>query len=155
MTDFSHLEKYEITDDARSEYPFYNIACKDDDYVTLVVAPASEPNKPYFSALTRYAMKNRRSMNSNANLLEETRNLDRKLYADFVVKGWHNVVDADGKVVPFSKKSCKDFLTSLPNSMFDELREHCSDVDNFSGIGDEDAEYAAKNLESGSSGNSD
>lgn len=145
MTDFSHIEKLAVTVDARAEYAFHNIECVDDNYVMLIVAPASEPNKPYFSALARYAIKNRRTMANNVNVLEVSRDLDRKLYSDFVVKGWENVIDADGKPVTFTKKVCKEFLDSLPNAMFDLLREYAADVDNFGGIGEEEAEFAAKN----------
>jgi hypothetical protein len=94
-------------------------------------------------------------MQNNANILSETRDLDRKLYADFVIKGWRNIVDTQGKPVEFSKKRCAEFLAKLPNPLFDQLREHCAELDNFSGIGVEDTEYAAKNSPSGSSSNSD
>ncbi len=155
MADFSYLEKFDVNEKARDKFVFHEIPGKDDKFATLIVAPAGEPNKPYFSTLTRYAMKHRRSMQNNANILEETRNLDRKLYSEFVIKDWENIVDVKDQPVEFSKKRCAEFLDALPNPLFDRLREHCAELDNFSGIGIEDAEYAAKNLPSGSSGKSD
>lgn len=155
MADFSFLDQYDVREKTSREFPFYDIPGKDGEPITLIVSPASEPNKPYFSALTRYAMKNRRTMQNNVNILEETRNLDRRLYAQFVVTGWKYVIDTDGKDVLWSKKECLELMEQLPNHYFDELREFCADLNNFAGLNREDTEAAAKNSPSGSSGNSD
>lgn len=145
MADFSFLDQYEVGEDTRKEFPFYDIPGKDGEPITLIVSPASEPNKPYFSALTRYAMKNRRTMNNNMNILEDTRNLDRKLYAQYVVVGWKNVIDSSGADVAWNKKECAQLLEQLPNHYFDELREFCAELNNFSGVSLEDTEAAGKN----------
>lgn len=155
MTDFSYLEKLSVQDDATSEYTFHDIVGHKGGAVTLVVTPAGEPNKRYFSALTRYALKNRRAMQNNTNILADSRDLDRRLYAQHIVSGWKNVPDAKGDLVEFSHTRCSEFLGCLPDEMFDELREHCANLDNFKGIAPEEAEFAAKNLPSGSSGKSD
>ena len=142
-------------ENARKDFPFYDIPGRNGEPIILIVSPAGEPNKPYFSALTRYAMKNRRTMQNNANILEETRNLDRKLYAQYVVQGWKNVVDTQGQDVVWGKKECLELLEKLPNQYFDELRECCADLNNFSGVTPEEVDGTAKNLPSGSSGNLD
>ncbi len=155
MADFSFLQQYDVGADARAEYTCYQITGLDGGPIVLEVAPAGEPNKPYFTALTRYAMKNQRRMRGNPNIIDDTRKLDRELYPQFVVKGWRNVPDTAGNEVPFSAKRAAEFLALLPAQIFDDLREFCADLDNYSAVTPDDVDDTAKNSESGFSSNSE
>ena len=145
MADFSHLKKLDVSVGQTTEYVFNQITVNDKSPV-LIVAPATEANKPYFNALLRRAGKTTRQVRSgsiNIGMLEDNRTEDRSLYPKHVVKGWRDVTDAGGDDVPFSVESCTDFLTALPDWLFDELRSFCGNPASFADV--LDSEATAKN----------
>lgn len=99
---------------------------------TLTVRHAGESNKPYFNEMLRRAEHlARRKAKVTVELIKDNRERDRDLYPQHVVIGWNDVVDASGHPVSFNKEDCKTFLSSLPDDMFDELREFCREAQNF------------------------
>jgi hypothetical protein len=131
LSKFDHLKKFEVSKDAVR----YDL-----DQLTggmyLMVRPATEANKGLLSeSLKRVNARPQRARRAkvSAEKLEQTRDEDRQLYAKHVVEGWGNVRDSDGKVVEFSKEEVLDFLTALPDWVFDELRAFCTDPNNFLG----------------------
>lgn len=156
MADFSFLDELQIDEAKTVEYVFYDLVGADKrKAVVLNVAPAGEPNKMYFAAFARWVIKQgKRATRGDIDVLAKTRDMDRALYADYVVQGWENMPGGpDNTPVPFSKANCKQFLEKLPNHMFDRLREFCADLENFSGLSQEALEETGKNSQSGSSGN--
>lgn len=152
MGKFGHLKQFDVESDHTTEYTISRITVNGVS-PTLKVAPATEANKPYFNAQIRYTQKNLRSMRSggmSGRTLEEMRELDRDLYPKYVIKGWRDVVDADGNDVQFSKSECEAFLSELPDWIFDEVREFCSNPQNH--VDAVDVEATAKNSQTGSSG---
>lgn len=130
---FSNLAALTVRADREIDFVFALI----EGEPRLKVRPATEANRPYFNAVLRSSgkglLKRMRGGRLNAEALAESRAQDRKLFAEFVVRGWENVVDGDGVAVPFSRENVEGFLEALPADLFDELRAFCSNPDNFRG----------------------
>lgn len=151
MADFSHLKELDVAADKTAEFTLHQITVNGRTPV-LVVAPATEANKPYFNALLKRAGKAARQMkagNISADLLEKNRDEDKELYPRYVLKGWRDMVDAGGAEVPFSAEEASNFVEALPNWLFDELRNFCGNPTSFADF--IDVEVSAKNSRSGSS----
>lgn len=103
--------------------------------ILLDVLPALAVNKPLLNEQAKMHAKLQRKMGRKQELsvkdLEELRSVIRRQYAQYVVKGWKNVLDASGEPVPFSVDNCHQFLMVLPDEMFDEIADFCREADNF------------------------
>lgn len=149
MAEFNHLRKLDVKQGATSEYTFYRVQGRP----TLRVRPAGEINKPYINAMFKKSKgiaRRIRKGEMNAELLAETRDIDLVLYPQFVVVGWDEttVLDQDDNPAPYNVENVGKFLRALPPDMFDDLREHCNDLDNFredDEIKDDDVEALAGN----------
>lgn len=130
MADFTNLKSLEVHAEKRVDYTLFQIAGEP----VLELAPATEANKPYHNALLRRSRRNQRRIQAgaiDAALMAENREDDRSLYAEFIIKGWRRMLDAQGKPVPFTLENVKDFLNALPNWLFDEVRLFASNSQNF------------------------
>ncbi|KFH18436.1 hypothetical protein ELZ19_06675 [Brucella abortus] len=145
MSNFSHLKSLDVQGTATAEMQLHAL----EGEPTLTLAPALESNKPFFNASLKASRKNMRAIrngNVTGGLLEETRDEDRRLYAQHIVRGWKGVRNSAGKDVPFSRELCAEFLEALPNWLFDEIREFAGTPANFIGDGGTvDTETVAKN----------
>lgn len=133
MGKFDYLKSDSVTVGARARYTFHNISVNGKS-PTLVIAPAAEPNKPYFNAMLKQSgSRVRRAARGkmDAGMIAESRAEDRVLFPQFVVKEWEDTVDEDGMEVPFTKDDCADFLNALPDDEFDDLRNYAATLDNF------------------------
>lgn len=133
MVDFSHLQSLEVTNDRTAEYTFHNIEVNGKS-PTLIVAPAGEANKPYFNALLKRAGRTARQVSAgkiNAGMIGENRDEERELFPAYVVRGWKDMLDADGSEVEFTRENCTDFIKALPDWLFDDLRTFCGKPENF------------------------
>ncbi len=145
MTDFSHLKELEVTAEKTARYTLHQITVNGKS-PTLIVAPATEANKPYFNRLLKRAGKSARQVRAgaiSANMLDENREEDKELYPKFVVKGWEDMIDAKGADTTFSVSICAEFLNALPAWLFDDCRNFCGNPANFTDI--MDVEINAKN----------
>lgn len=127
---FNNISKLDARKDRSITYPLYQL----DGEASVLLLPAAESNKRYFNALLRQSRQNMRAVQNkqvNAGVIQNNRNQDRALYAEHVITSWEGIVDADGTVVPFTKEACLDFLTALPDWIFDEIRTFASDIRNF------------------------
>jgi hypothetical protein len=122
------FKRYEVVDTTTIDYPL-----PIDGSPKLVLAPATEANKPFLNAQLAYAnSRGARSMRKvTSNKIEEAREKDRELYALHVVKGWKGVQDTDEKEVPFDSENCLEFLKALPDWIFDEVRAVASEPQSF------------------------
>ena len=130
MTDFSHLKQLEVTRNKTAELTMYEIVGEP----TIVLAPATEGNKPYFNALLRRTGKNVKRVargGLNAGVISENRDEDRELFPAHVIQGWRGVRDAAGEEVEFSRDECAQWLQALPDYLFDRVREFAGDHSNF------------------------
>lgn len=117
------------------EYTMSNVTLSNGLSPILVVAPATDANKKYMSALLRQNAQTRRAPKVTLKTVNQNRDNDLELYADHVIRDWKNVVDEDNKPVKYSPKEGRDFLEQLcannQNWVFDDLRMFCSDMSNF------------------------
>ena len=144
---FEHLKKLEVKAGETMPFTFYQIVGEP----VLHLAPATEANKPYFNALLKRSRKNQRRLQSGsftASVITENRDDDRELYPKFIVRGWENVVDSDNNPVTFSAEACSDFLSALPDWLFDEARQFAVDATNFVDV-EVDVEEVAGNSQEG------
>lgn len=129
MSKFNNLKKYEVSTDP-VKFVFHNL--QDTPY--LMVVPATENNAQYYAEALKAVRKNNKLIAANAvspSMLKEMRDKERPLYARYVVRGWGNVKDDTGTVVPFSHEECLNWLEAIPDWVFDELRSFCTNVTNF------------------------
>lgn len=132
MTDFSHLEQ--LNADNASDYEITEIEVGGVS-PTLQLKVSGESNKGYFNDLLRVTGQakgqRQRKLKIDAKLMSKMRSDDRELFPVHIIVGWKNMKDAKGKDVKFSVASCKDFITALPNWVFDGIRNFAADPENF------------------------
>jgi len=139
MADFSHLKDLEVTNETTSRYKLHQITVNGLT-PTLIVAPATEANKPYYNRLLKRAGKSARAVRAGAissAMIDDNREEDKELYPKYVIKGWEDMVDGKtGKETKFSVAECADFLAALPNWLFDDVRNYCGNPANFAELMD-------------------
>lgn len=136
MADFKHIQGLDFTSEDTAEFPIYQIVVNGKTPV-LLLAPATDANKPYFNALLRRANKNVRVVRSggvNIGMLEENRAEDLELFPKYVVRGWKDVIGNEGEEVKFNVEDCTKFLAALPSWIFDEIRNFAGNPASFSDI---------------------
>lgn len=133
MVNFSHLEKLAVDNESTAPYPFPRIM----GVPVLTVRPAHRINRDFLNVMlaaskdvSRQAQK---ALNGEDMQLDKVREQDVEIFADCIVVDWENVQDADGNEVPFSKEACVEFLSKIPEDMFDNLRIFCLNIENFRG----------------------
>lgn len=139
MPSFDNLKAFDVKTDTSVRYEINEIRMGDNRVPYLMVKPATEANKPFARAQLLRSNKRVRTNAGRGVSLEnimDTRDDDRQLYPKFVVEGWGDVYDTDGKPVDYSTKNCEDFLKALPDWIFDGLRSFCTNPSNFAGIPD-------------------
>lgn len=134
MVDFSNVAKLKF--DGK---PVPYIIEELEGHPTLFVLPANDSNEELLNYVLKNSAKLQRiaRQKADANVLAATRKQDRDTYSRFVIKGWDDVVEANGQAVPFTAENCHAFLTALPDFIFDRLRTFCMDATNFMNV-DED-----------------
>lgn len=140
--DFSHLKKFALANTA--VYLFDQLGAK------LTVRFAGESNTALFNTRMRKQgrlIQNFQRGKVTAEAVQQAREQDAPLYAQYVVLSWEGVVDAANANVEFTQANVTDFLMALarqaPN-MFDEFRNFCQDPINFE-LPDRDAGELGKN----------
>ena len=138
MNDFSYLEGAKITGDETREFTLLSIQLPNGRNPTFIGRIASESNKPFARELAARQIKKHKlmqgaSINPDLALADakKTRDEDRELYAKYVVTGWKDVCDGDGKDVKFSPADCLKFFRALPDDMFDMVRNFYATTSNF------------------------
>ena len=123
---FNHLKKLKAEDTA--EYDIYQIAGD----AKLIVRP-TVGNTEYRNASLRFASKNKALFKGavSSKAVDAHRASDRGLFAKHVVVGWKNIFDDGGDPVEFSPSNCEEFLTMLPDDIFDEIRDFAGNISNF------------------------
>lgn len=111
------------------------------DKARIAVKPATEANVPYYNnLLRRAAARARRAARTDRITVEDAaanRSDDRDLYPRYVLSNWENVLDVDGKVVPFSADNVREFCAKLPDWLFDRIRNVASTPERFLAEGED------------------
>ena len=130
VADFSHLRRLNVNKSSTAEYEIVEI--EGDPVLEGVFA--GETNIPYYNALLKRSHRNARKFKANkvsSKEIEDARNHDRELYPEYVITGWRNVFDSNGSEVNFSKSNLKEFLNSLPNYLFQDIRDFFGNPESF------------------------
>lgn len=144
-SDFSHLSALNVDSGKTVEYPIPEIQVNGKS-PTLILASATEANKPYFNELLKRAAKTAKAIKRgslNADMLAENREEDKELYPKHVIKGWRDMLDAAGQDSPFHRENCELFIQALPDWLFDDIRTFCTEPSNLVEMGN--IEVASKN----------
>ena len=145
--DFSNLKKLDVDAKKTVRHTLYDL---EEDPV-LILSQANEANKPYFNAMLKRTRRNQQRYASGkwtVDLVKENRDNDRKLYSQFVVRGWEGVVNSEGQEVEATPENVLAFLTALPDWIFDGVRGVAADNQSFIDL-DVDIEDTAGNLQEG------
>jgi len=149
MAKFSYLSSMELTKDKTARFDIPQISVNNRSPV-LICRPAGQANPEYFNVLLKHSARIAKAVaagNVTLEMIEESRDKDRDLFARFVVVGWEDVLDDDGVEVKFTSSTVADLMEALPVRLFDELRNFANDTSNF--VEDVDIEITAKNSQSG------
>ena len=130
---FGYMQSLNVKGDMTSELTLHQIDVGGVS-PTLIVAPATDANKPFFNAQLKRSGKSIRQIQAGritAGMIDNNREEDRDLYPRFVIKGWKDMLDANGKDVKFTPEDCADFIASIPDWLFDDIRTYCGNPQNF------------------------
>lgn len=134
MSDFDFLNQLHVAGDDTSEMTLYQLRLPNGKHPTLIGRFAGESNKSYTNAILKRGVKQQkiiRTGNIDVEILKANRDHDRALFPAHVLVGWKDVCDKNGKDKKFSPEACADFITHLPDDMFDEVRNHFGEPSNF------------------------
>lgn len=142
MTDFGFLEEMKVTKEDLSEITLYSIMLPNGKNPVLIGRHGGESNEQYANAILRGSVKQQKMVKAGmmtVGMLQQNRDQDRKLYPLHVITGWKNVCDAKKQDVTFSAEACAGFFEHLPDDIFDEVREHFANPQNFRNVLDPEA----------------
>lgn len=145
MPNFSYLNQLEVKPTSTVDYVLHEITVNGKTPV-LEVAPATDANTQYFNELLKRGSRTQRQVKAgkvNSGMIAENRDEDRTLYPKYVIKGWRDMLDADGTEVKFTVNNATDFLAQLPDWLFDNVRSFCGEPQNFTET--LDVEVSSKN----------
>ena len=136
MVDFSNISRHKVDGNTVVDFVIHEL----EGSPILKVVPAGEANKDLLNYILKNSQKLQKAARSrvDADMLAKTREEDKKTYAQFVVKGWEDVVENNGKEVEFNAENCLGFLQALPDHIFDRLRQFCIAPANFMNAGDDE-----------------
>ena len=101
----------------------------------ISVVHAGQSNTRYYDAVLLKATKrirtNRGVQAVTTDMVAQTRNEDRDLFGQFIVKGWTGIKDDEGNDVPYSVPHAKELMHAMPDWMFDTLQQFAQDPKNF------------------------
>ncbi|MCH9665876.1 MAG: hypothetical protein K0U41_08540 [Gammaproteobacteria bacterium] len=128
------------------------IAGSDGKPAFLSLAPATEDNSEYYSALLRQmstkSARQQLKKKDTAALIDDNRAKDKLLYSKHIIKGWTNIEDSSGEPVVCTSENVLDFLNALDEvskMIFTEIRGFASNYQNFLQSEPLDTEDVAKN----------
>lgn len=145
MSQFSYIKQADVSEETTAEYQFRHLVGRP----ILVCAPGTKENKPMLMEALAEPSRPDRKM-SPSELMEERR-VNRlrsaRRFAKHCVRDWRDVVNTEGKPVPFSLEAVTEFLETVAADaswMFDEFTLWLSEASNFVQA-QFDAEGTAKN----------
>lgn len=128
---FSNLSGTQVTAESTAVFTFFDLPGEP----WLRVRPGGDLNRAYFAEVLAASAKNRKRLlkgKIDAEMLEQNRALDRKLYPKYVAGGeWGGWQDDAGAEVPYSPEAFRELMEQLPADLFDELRAFCNEPANF------------------------
>ena len=149
--EFANLQGATITAQSTAVFTFYDLPGEP----WLRVKPGGDINRPYFAEVLASSSKQRRRLMKgkvDAEMLDQNRQLDRKLYPKHIdggdMGGWDQMLKGKRVPVNYSPAAFTSICEKLPADLFDELRGFCNEPANFRAEeepGIDDIEETAKN----------
>lgn len=137
--DFSHLKKYQITDETTAEYTFGRI----EGDPSIILRPAHEVNEAWLLARTEANIALSKSLSQTPKpggliaedlkkQADQERETDKRLIAFHCAVSWGTPpVDSKGKPVEFSPENALAFFDAIGIAMVDPLRNFVGNLYNF------------------------
>lgn len=108
-----------------------------DDGTWIQLAYAGQSNFKYMAALQREIEANKGKLRRNKLTPKQDRNILIDVYVKTIIKNWGGEWVDEGENIPFSPENAKQLLIKYP-SLFTEIVEEASKIENFRSIRDED-----------------
>lgn len=136
MANYDRIKKLLVADDQTAEYAL-PICLSDDPTkpVVLICIPAGTNNKALTNAGLKMAQARPKKTRFDHDDLVVARGDNATLFPRFVIKGWRNVFDDDGRTaVPFSPDECEKLLRlviQVDGNAFDDFCAWARELSNF------------------------
>ena len=116
---------------------------------SLELLHSGQSNRPYANALAKASAKAQAPRAGDDTgalaMLDNSLELDRKLFPQFVIVGWSGIKNKAGKAVELSPATCAEFLRALPDWIVQRISSFASRPTNFCAPDEPtDADYVAK-----------
>lgn len=131
MLKLDHLKKYRING---TPVEYRGLVGVLPGEPTFDVVFAGEQHREFWNELLRIQQlpSSRAGGTKTADDTANARKRDAELWARYIVKGWHNVVDDDGEPILFTEGNVREYLADgLDIDMFNDLRRWCQEESNF------------------------
>lgn len=130
-TNFSHLKNY----DPKGRKSWYTIPIAGSPRLHML--HAGDSNAAYINGLaninsSKGATRRAQASSGDASAaMDSSVDVDRDLFARFVITDWDGVKDHTGELVPFSGEVCREFLDALPSWIIRGMSSFASIARNF------------------------
>jgi hypothetical protein len=139
MGQFDYLRQLDVTEDKTAELQLISIVGVDKAVPVLIGKPANEANKSLLNAVLKRNKGGKKSAvvvgaarrDLSAETLDLQRDEEKPLYAEHVLVGWKHIPDMNGEPVEFTPENAKEFLESLPDWIFEDIRQFFQNPMNF------------------------
>ncbi|RLE25520.1 MAG: hypothetical protein DRJ50_02770 [Actinobacteria bacterium] len=129
---FSNVSAREVVPSQIGTYTIVEL----DGAPKLLGVCAGEKNKSLRAAVNKANAQRGARATRNADAVNmQARAIVRAQFPKHVIKGWEDVIDADGEPVVFSPEACDAFLRALPDWILQGVIEYFADPENFAGVG--------------------
>lgn len=112
------------------EIKMYDAENEDGTIPTFVVSRMGKANKAYSKAMEAATRPHRRQIELGTLSNEKAEEMFMDVFASTVVKGWSNVYDRFGDLLPYSTQAARKLFTELPE-LYERLQEEARNVANF------------------------
>lgn len=127
---FSNLDGAQVDGQSTARFTFFDLPGEP----WVLVRPGGDTNRPYFQAVLASQSKNRKRLMKgkiDAEMLEKNREVDRKLYPQYIDAGEWGGWQDDAGLVEYTPSGFAELMQQLPADLFDELRAFCNEPVNF------------------------
>lgn len=124
-------EQFEADEDMEKSGIWLEVGETDDHLpIRFLIARAGVSNPKYMKVLQAKMKPIQRLLEND--LLEAKASVDvmKKVFSEAIVLNWENVMDRDGKPMPFSKENCLMLFNKLPD-LFAHIQAEASKLANF------------------------
>lgn len=97
---------------------------------SFLLSRLSEGNKAYMKELQRLVTQKKQDLKQRDLKSDDNQECVKSAFASEIIKGWSNIYDADGNILPYTSKNAIKLLSDLPD-LYSELVVKSNDVELF------------------------